>query len=68
MSRRINVSGLLNIQSTTVFFPKNKAKGMKCKDEQDGKAVGKLGNLPPPGETLTLPGLSGQAWSYAINS
>lgn len=35
---------------------------MKRKDEQDGKAVGNLG------KTLTLPGLSGQAWNCAINS
>lgn len=58
----MNISSLLNIQLTTVFFPKNKAKGMKRKDEQDGKAVGNLG------KTLTLPGLSGQAWNCAINS
>jgi len=71
MNRRMNVSGLLNIQSTTTFFPNKKAKGMKCRDEQDGKVAGNLGSLhspSPPGMILTLPGLSGQAWSCAVNS
>lgn len=68
----MSISGLLNIQSTTVFFPKDKAERMKHRDEQDGNAAENVGSLlqahVSPGVTLTPRGLSEQAWSNAQNS
>lgn len=56
------LSALLNIQPTTVFFPKNKAKGMKCK-EMSGMEKQQEMEAIPPHPTFPLPGPSGQAQS-----
>lgn len=63
MSRRTNISGLLNIQPTTVFFPKKKAKGMKCKEMSRMEKLQEIQAISPdptspPGTALTLPGLT----------
>lgn len=54
----MNISGLLNIQSTTVFFPKDKAERMKHRDEQDGNAAENVGSLLQP---HVFPGVAWEA-------
>jgi len=53
------LSALLNIQPTTVFFPKNKAKGMKCKEMSGMEKQQEMEAIPPQPISPAWPQWSG---------